>query len=102
APRSQDALLREWGLHGDLLQGDFADSYSDLTRKTLFLLRWAVACCAAAPFVLKADDDTALLPSSIATYLRAPRTPRRLYLGRVHWGVAPRRDPRSPHHVPRG
>ncbi|XP_027767165.1 beta-1,3-galactosyltransferase 4-like, partial [Empidonax traillii] len=99
-PNSQRELLREWRLHGDLLQGDFGDSYSNLTLKTLLLLRWALTCCGGAPFVLKADDDTFVNPPAIATYLLSPSTPRRLYLGRVHWRVAPDRDPRSRHHVP--
>ncbi|NXH38453.1 B3G5B glucosaminyltransferase, partial [Dicaeum eximium] len=87
--------------HGDILQGDFADTYGNLSRKTLLLLRWARACCAPAPFLLKADDDVFVNVPAVATYLATwPAIPARLYLGRVHWGVAPNRDPRSRHHVP--
>ncbi|NXC92509.1 B3GT4 galactosyltransferase, partial [Cercotrichas coryphoeus] len=97
----QRRLLRESRQHGDILQGDFADSYANLTRKTLLLLRWARACCAGARFLLKADDDAFVDAPAVATYLAAwPAAPPRLYLGRVHWGVAPNRDPRSRHHVP--
>ncbi|NXS12791.1 B3G5B glucosaminyltransferase, partial [Neodrepanis coruscans] len=97
---SQRELLGESRRHRDLLQGDFGDTYANLTWKTLLLLRWAVACCQGSPFLLKADDDTSVNPAAIATYLAAPSTPARLYLGRVHWWVAPNRDPRSRHHVP--
>uniref|UniRef100_A0A8U8AST2 Hexosyltransferase n=1 Tax=Geospiza parvula TaxID=87175 RepID=A0A8U8AST2_GEOPR len=59
-PQTQRELLAESRQHGDILQGDFGDSYANLTRKTLLLLRWARACCAAAPFLLKADDSVAV------------------------------------------
>ncbi|NWW14641.1 B3G5B glucosaminyltransferase, partial [Oreocharis arfaki] len=88
---------------GDILQGDFGDTYGNLTRKTLLLLRWARACCGGAAFVLKADDDAFVHVPAVATYLATWRQrPARLYLGRVHWWVAPQRDPRSRHHVPPG
>ncbi|NXO91862.1 B3GT4 galactosyltransferase, partial [Certhia brachydactyla] len=96
-------VLEEWRHHGDILQGDFGDVYSNLTLKTLLLLRWARSCCAAAPFLLKADDDVFVNVPAIATYLSGwSHPPARLYLGRVHWRVAPNRDPRSRHYVPLG
>ncbi|NXC01430.1 B3GT4 galactosyltransferase, partial [Orthonyx spaldingii] len=101
SPRWQRELQRESRQHGDMLQGDFGDSYANLTRKTLLLLRWARACCDAAPFLLKADDDVFVNVPAIATHLATwPGAPARLYLGRVHWRVSPNRAPRSRHHVP--
>ncbi|NWV80048.1 B3GT4 galactosyltransferase, partial [Dasyornis broadbenti] len=98
----QRELLRESLEHQDVLQGDFWDTYANLTWKTLLLLRWSRACCGGAPFLVKADDDVFLNVPAIATHLARPATPPRLYLGRVHWRVAPNRDPRSRHHVPEG
>ncbi|NXT72789.1 B3GT5 galactosyltransferase, partial [Chaetops frenatus] len=101
SPWRQREVLREWRRHGDILQGDFPDTYANLTWKTLLLLRWARACCAGAPFLLKADDDVFVNVAAVATHLAAwpAAPPPRLYLGRVHRGVAPNRDPRSRHHV---
>ncbi|NXR77274.1 B3GT4 galactosyltransferase, partial [Pycnonotus jocosus] len=101
---SQREVVAESRQHGDILQGHFGDSYANLTVKTLLLLRWARACCEAAPFLLKADDDVFVNVPAVATYLATwpGGAPPRLYLGRVHWGVAPNRDPRSRHHVPAG
>ncbi|TRZ06095.1 hypothetical protein HGM15179_021013 [Zosterops borbonicus] len=94
-------LLAESRQHRDILQGDFRDSYANLTLKTLLLLSWARACCSGTPFLLKADDDVFVNVPAVATALSAwPAIPPRLYLGRVHWSVAPNRDPRSRHHVP--
>ncbi|NWZ30238.1 B3GT4 galactosyltransferase, partial [Asarcornis scutulata] len=94
------AVQEEARRHGDVVQGAFADTYANLTRKTLLLLGWAAARCPGARFVLKADDDAFVHVPGLLTLLRGWRTPARLYLGRVHWRVRPERDPRGRHHVP--
>lgn len=99
-PGEQAALRAEARRHGDLLQGAFADTYANLNRKTLLLLRWAAARCPAAPFLLKADDDVFVNLPALTSHLASLRPPGPLYLGRVHWWVRPDRDPRSRHHVP--
>ncbi|NWH17117.1 B3GT4 galactosyltransferase, partial [Grus americana] len=96
----QTALVAEAARHGDLLQGAFADTYANLTRKTLFLLHWATSRCPAVPFLLKADDDVFVNLPALTNYLASLPDSRRLYLGRVHWWVRPNRDPRSRHRVP--
>uniref|UniRef100_A0A8C6VC36 Hexosyltransferase n=1 Tax=Naja naja TaxID=35670 RepID=A0A8C6VC36_NAJNA len=88
----QAALEREAAEHGDLLQGRFADTYANLTLKTLAMLGWATTRCPTARFLLKADDDV---------FLNLPALgPAAAYLGRIHWRVAPDRDPSSRHYVP--
>ncbi|XP_060093634.1 beta-1,3-galactosyltransferase 4 [Heteronotia binoei] len=96
----QAALEGEARRHGDLLQGRFADTYGNLTRKTLCLLRWAALRCPAARFVLKADDDVFVNVPALARHLAALDAARPLYLGRVHWRARPDRRPASRHHVP--
>ena len=44
--------------HGDLIVGDFADSYRNLTLKTLTALKWASHKCSGARFLMKVDQDT--------------------------------------------
>ena len=81
--------------------GSFRDSYSTLSQKTLLLLGWALRFCSAASFVLKADDDTFVHTPALVAHLRGPPAPPPIYyMGRVHDGVRPRRDPRGRHHVP--
>ncbi|NWI21742.1 B3GT4 galactosyltransferase, partial [Crypturellus soui] len=79
------ALVHEAAAHGDLLQGPFADTYRNLTRKTLLLLAWAAARCPGARYVLKADDDVYVNVPALLAHVAALGHPRRLYLGRVHW-----------------
>lgn len=96
----QAQLEREAQRHGDLVQGRFADTYANLTLKTLLLLGWAAAHCPDAAFVAKVDDDVFLNLPALARHLAARPGPRPLYLGRVHWWVSPTRQPSHPHHVP--
>ena len=39
------------------MQGNFVDSYNNLTLKTISMLEWAERHCSRVPFVLKTDDD---------------------------------------------
>ncbi|KAH6941932.1 hypothetical protein HPB50_024448 [Hyalomma asiaticum] len=56
----QRKVFREQGVHGDIVQGDFADVYRNLTYKTVMLIRWARRKCSGVNFVLKTDDDMLL------------------------------------------
>jgi len=49
---------REFERHKDLVQGNFIDSYRNLTLKAVLGLRWLSQYCRQAPFVIKTDDDT--------------------------------------------
>ena len=44
--------------YGDILQGDFVDTYRNLTLKALMGLKWLSVHCPGVKFALKADDDT--------------------------------------------
>ncbi|XP_070382454.1 beta-1,3-galactosyltransferase 5-like [Dermacentor albipictus] len=53
----QRKVFVEQGLYGDIVQGDFLDTYRNLTYKTVMLIRWALEKCSGVDFVLKTDDD---------------------------------------------
>ncbi|KAM6100863.1 beta-1,3-galactosyltransferase 4 [Pterocles gutturalis] len=96
----QEGIRAESSRYADVLQGSFSDTYANLTRKTLLLLRWAAARCPSARFVLKADDDVFVNLPALTNHLAALRNSQNLYLGRVHWWVRPNRLPDTRHHVP--
>ncbi|EZA56538.1 hypothetical protein DMN91_001866 [Ooceraea biroi] len=54
---TQSALVDESRRFGDILQGDFLDTYRNLTRKHLMGLRWAVSNCRSVRYIMKMDDD---------------------------------------------
>ena len=51
-------LDTENSVYGDIVQGSFVDSYFNLTRKTLFGLKWVTKFCKGAKYVMKIDVDT--------------------------------------------
>ena len=57
---NQTALEEEHLLYGDIVQGDFLESYRNLSYKHVLGLKYAVHYCPQARYVLKMDDDIAV------------------------------------------
>jgi len=55
-----EALESESNKFGDIIMGDFIDTYRNLTRKTIMAYEWVTSFCQDAHFVVKTDDDTVL------------------------------------------
>ncbi|XP_076467945.1 beta-1,3-galactosyltransferase 1-like [Babylonia areolata] len=102
-PALQARLEAESAWHGDLVQGDFRDSYRNLTLKSLALLRWVALHCGGARYVLKADDDVYVNLTNLLTELRrqGPLNDRdNFVLGHVAVGARPLRDRTSKWYTP--
>ena len=50
-------INQEFKKYGDILQGDFIDSYHNLTLKGVMSFRWVTEKCRNAKVILKVDDD---------------------------------------------
>ncbi|KAK6733086.1 hypothetical protein RB195_017072 [Necator americanus] len=83
-------LVEEINLFDDILQGDYLDSYRNLTMKTLSALRFAAVAYPKVDSILKIDDDVAwnvplvtnyiksrVLPNSISCYKSPSSSPVR-------------------------
>ena len=55
--RVRHIITQEQKKHGDIVVGDFEDSYKNLTRKILFGLKWMTMFCGKADYILKVDVD---------------------------------------------
>ena len=53
----QRRLEEESSKHGDLVQGDFLDTYHNLSYKAAMGNLWVAEFCSQAQFVVKTDDD---------------------------------------------
>ncbi|GIX76189.1 beta-1,3-galactosyltransferase 5 [Caerostris darwini] len=53
----QDAIERENEVHEDIIQGNFVDSYRNLTYKHVMGLSWASTFCNKTKYLMKMDDD---------------------------------------------
>ena len=53
----QQSIADENKKYGDIIQGDFVDSYHNLSYKAIMGNLWAAEFCEQAEFVVKTDDD---------------------------------------------
>ncbi|XP_022319630.2 beta-1,3-galactosyltransferase 5-like [Crassostrea virginica] len=54
----QEDLKNESNLYHDIIQGDFVDSYRNLTNKGVMGYRWITENCMNAEIIVKIDDDS--------------------------------------------
>lgn len=52
-----DDISKENAYYGDILQGNFVDSYRNMTYKHVMLLKYVIYHCPNAKYILKTDDD---------------------------------------------
>lgn len=53
----QVRINNEQLLHGDIVEGDFVDSYQNISIKSIIALSWASKFCRHVKYVIKSDDD---------------------------------------------
>lgn len=85
-------VSQENNLHKDIVQGNFIDTYGNLTYKTVMLIRWARDYCTGASFVLKIDDDMLLGVWDLATTLNQLQQVRRTMWGWLYHKYKPVRN----------
>ncbi|KAJ2945403.1 hypothetical protein O0L34_g208 [Tuta absoluta] len=56
------AIDEESALHADIVQGNFIDTYRNLTYKHVMGLKWVTRYCRKTQFMLKIDDDVTISP----------------------------------------
>jgi beta-1,3-galactosyltransferase 1 len=63
-------LVNENDEYGDIIQGEFLDSYRNLSFKSMVAWRWIKHNCMNAKFVLKIDDDVFVNTRSLLDFIR--------------------------------
>ena len=58
-------------LYGDILLGNFFDSYRNLTIKTILGIKWVSEYCDGAKFAMKIDDDMVVNVPTLTKYLNS-------------------------------
>ena len=95
----QESILEESKQYGDIIQGNFIDSYHNLSLKSMLMLRWASTYCASAKFILKVDDDTFVDMRSLVTNLQFTVN-HHFVMGRMISGAQPFHDKNSKYYTP--
>ncbi|KAB0801331.1 hypothetical protein PPYR_05685 [Photinus pyralis] len=86
--------------YGDILIGNFTDTYNNLTLKSISMLRWVKEYCPRAKYLLKCDDDVFLNAPRLLKLLSQLKIKRRAIYGRVFNNRKPMRDNTTKHFVP--
>lgn len=71
----QETIRWENELYGDIVQGNFMDSYRNLTYKTVMALKFGVYHCPNAVYTLKLDDDIFVNMPLMKNYLKNDLSP---------------------------
>ncbi|KAJ8319510.1 hypothetical protein KUTeg_004601 [Tegillarca granosa] len=78
-------INQESTTYGDLTEGNFTDSYYNLTLKVLLGLKWVTLFCNNANFLVKADEDTFVnLPKLIEILNKQRVSPEGKILGHLN------------------
>ena len=65
-----EQLINEHNKYNDLIQGNFLDTYRNLTYKSLTAWKWISSYCSNAKYIVKIDDDLALNSRSLINYFK--------------------------------
>ncbi|GAB0095493.1 uncharacterized protein DMENIID0001_108850 [Sergentomyia squamirostris] len=96
---TEEQLMSENTLFGDLIQGRFVDSYNNLTLKTISMLEWVETYCPQASFVLKTDDDMFINVPKLMEFTEKHRKDKRQIYGRLAKKWKPIRNKKSKYYV---
>lgn len=87
---------------GDVIMGDFVDTYRNLTRKAIMAYDWVVSFCQDADIVVKTDDDIMLnifkLTEEVAKWTPAVLRSFNFWCA-VHWNENIDKDENSQYYV---
>lgn len=89
---TQNALVDESRRFNDILQGDFQDTYRNLTRKHLMGLRWAANSCKSVKYIMKMDDDIVVNMYGILERLQSDIIQEDSVLGYILKNMVPVRE----------
>ncbi|XP_058836714.1 beta-1,3-galactosyltransferase 2-like isoform X3 [Topomyia yanbarensis] len=97
--RIADQLSAENYMYSDLIRGNFVDSYSNLTLKSISLLEWTSINCPNATYLLKTDDDMFINVPKLLQFIETHLTYRRSIFGRLAKKWKPIRNKKSKYYV---
>ncbi|KAI5634878.1 galactosyltransferase domain-containing protein [Phthorimaea operculella] len=72
-PEVNQMIQEENVEHRDIIQGNFVDTYRNLTYKHVMALKWAAYNCPKAKYVVKTDDDLVVNTTRLYEVLKAKR-----------------------------
>ena len=94
-------LKQEFEEYHDILQGDFIDSFRNLTLKDIMFLNWQQVYCPQVQFIFKGDDDVFVNVFNVLKYIEGQSLENQmgLFTGSVLYPSPRITDPRSKYYV---
>ncbi|XP_028178407.1 beta-1,3-galactosyltransferase 5-like [Ostrinia nubilalis] len=74
-PKIEQQIRNESQMYGDIVQGNFADAYRNMTYKHVMALKWVVHHCPTAKYILKTDDDMVVNSHELRRFLAKELSP---------------------------
>lgn len=97
-----EQVLQENRVHGDIIVGNFIDTYRNLTLKSISVLKWMSSFCGNAKYGLKADDDVFVnIPNLISAMSSKWQTMEKFIIGSKQIGAKPIQDKNSKWYTPK-
>ncbi|ESP04734.1 hypothetical protein LOTGIDRAFT_95840, partial [Lottia gigantea] len=92
----QPVIEREAKKYNDMVQGDFDDSYKNLTYKHIMSHSWIIENCPDVRYILKVDDDIVVNVYNMMKYLNTHKKPMKNFLYcNALWYEGPHRNNQS-------
>ncbi|XP_070542326.1 uncharacterized protein [Ptychodera flava] len=96
---TQQDILEEDARFGDIIHGNFIESYEHNVLKTVTMLHWTSTFCAGAAYLIKVDDDAFLNIRALVEFLEfSPR--KGLYMGNIKLNANAERGETSKWYTP--
>ncbi|XP_011183549.1 uncharacterized protein LOC105212899 [Zeugodacus cucurbitae] len=86
-------------IYEDMIRGNFIDSYTNLTLKTISTLEWVDVHCQKAQFILKTDDDMFINVPKLLQFIDSHIKEKRVIYGRLAKQWKPIRNKKSKYYV---
>ncbi|XP_054000138.1 beta-1,3-galactosyltransferase 5-like [Hylaeus anthracinus] len=100
-PKVETILRREQKTYNDVIRGQFLDSYSNLTLKTISTLEWVDSYCSKVKFLLKTDDDMFINVPRLQAFAMKHAKDKNVIFGRLAKKWKPIRNKKSKYYVSR-
>ncbi|XP_041452234.1 beta-1,3-galactosyltransferase 5-like [Drosophila obscura] len=74
-----ESINQENYIYGDMIRGNFIDSYFNLTLKTISMLEWTDTHCPWVKYILKTDDDMFINVPRLLDFIDGKKDTRTIY-----------------------
>ncbi|KAK5639684.1 hypothetical protein RI129_012176 [Pyrocoelia pectoralis] len=95
----QKIIDKERYMYRDILQAKFIDTYSNLTLKSIAMLKWVKDYCVEAKYLLKSDDDVFINVPRLLKFISNNKSKERAIYGRINKNSKPIRYKQAKHYI---